>query len=130
MGKFLDEYKKELDNESMQFMFLCSKSDLHMLVEGYKKKCNLPELARLGALTLVFGYKRLFMKICANVEKYSNEFLELIKATENNFALLENWVIQFISKIRDDEARKLLEEFWQQRKTEFDLQNFTISQLI
>lgn len=130
MGKFLDEYKKELDNESMQFMFLCSKSDLHMLVEGHKKKCNLPELARLGALTLVFGYKRLFMKICANVEKYSNEFLELIKATENNFALLENWVIQFISKIRDDEARKLLEEFWQQRKTEFDLQNFTISQLI
>ncbi len=37
MGKFLDEYKKALDNETMQFMYLCSKSDLNMLIEGYKK---------------------------------------------------------------------------------------------
>lgn len=130
MGKFLDEYKKELDNEIMQFMYLCSKSDLHMLVEGYKKKCNLPEIARLGALTLVFGYKRLFMKICATMEKDLKKFLNQLTVLDNNFNLLESWVIQFISTISDDEARKSTEEFWQQRKTEFDLQNFTVRQLL
>lgn len=46
------------------------------------------------------------------------------------FDLLESWVIQFISTIRKDKARKLLEESRQQRKTEFDLQNFTVRQLL
>ncbi len=130
MGKFLDEYKKALDNETMQFMYLCSKSDLNMLIEGYKKKCNLPEIARLGALTLVLGYKRLFMKICATMEKDLKKFLNQLTVLDNNFDLLESWVIQFISTIRKDKARKLLEEFRQQRKTEFDLQNFTVRQLL
>ena len=101
-----------------------------MLIEGYKKKCNLPEIARLGALTLVLGYKRLFMKICATIEKDLKKFLNQLTVLDNNFDLLESWVIQFISTIRKDKARKLLEEFWQQRKTEFDLQNFTVRQLL
>ncbi len=81
-------------------------------------------------MTLVLGYKRLFMKICATIEKDLKKFLNQLTVLDNNFDLLESWVIQFISTIRKDKARKLLEEFWQQRKTEFDLKNFTVRQLL
>ena len=83
----MTNYQKAFEQEAMQFLFLCDKKDIKLLVYRYKK-CNMDEYIRLAAIALTFGYKKIFIKISSQVEKNFDDFMAGFDKLNNNFALL------------------------------------------
>lgn len=125
----MDDYEKLLEDEIMQFMFLASNRDRHMLIGDYKKE-NIPEYVRLASIAMVFGYRRLFLKITATAEADFKDFMGGFDILNGNFNLLDNWINEFIERIKVDEVRKISREFWEEKKTTIDKDNFTLRQML
>lgn len=127
MSDFLKQYQKEFEKEVTQFLFLCGKEDGKMLID---KKTDAAELVRLACISLVFGYKKVFLKIAATADKNVDEFLETLENTGGNFAQICNWTNEFIENIENSKAKELSREFWLERKKTLDRENFTVKQLL
>lgn len=122
------EYKKAFEQEVTQFFILCSKDDVRLLVKRYNEK-NLQEYVRLASIAMLYGYRRIVLKIAQTVEKDFDKFLSGFDILNGNFALLEKWVTDFIDRIDDNDIKNLTLEYWQERKAKFDIENFTVEQI-
>lgn len=56
---FTQQYKKELENELTQFLFLCGKADGRTLIAAATKN-NLDDKLRLVCITVILGYKKYY----------------------------------------------------------------------
>ena len=119
----MSNFKQKSIQENMQFLFLCGKRDSKLLLAPKRKK-DLNEYVRLTCISLVFGYKTVFLKIAGIVEKNTDEFLTVLKSIEGNFLKLNEWVDSFIDNIAIPEAQALAKEFWQEQKEKLDVENF------
>lgn len=127
MSDFLKQYKKELEQEATQFLFLCNKRDGNILLH---KNSDNGELVRLACIALVFGYKKMFLKIAATVEKNFDEFFKELTNRNDNFEQICIWTDEFIENIENSKAKELSREFWLERKKTLDRENFTVKQLL
>lgn len=123
------DYQKAFEQEAMQFLFLCDEKDVKTIVYKYKKK-NLGEYVRLAAIALTFGYRKMLMKIMAQVEKNFDDFLKGLDVLNNNFALLESWVNDFIARIKNKDAQNLVIECWRERKAQLSTDDFSVKKLL
>ncbi|MDE7086572.1 MAG: hypothetical protein K2O67_00075, partial [Clostridia bacterium] len=103
-------------------------NDRQILLSQDKNKVD--EYVRLACLTIVFGYKKLFLKITAIIEKNMDKFLKRIDYVSKHFATLNKWVTDFVDNIELAEARNLASEFWEEYKANLDINNFNIRQLL
>lgn len=126
---FMQQYRKELEKELTQFLFLCGKEDGKVLITAANKN-NLDARTRLACIAIVFGYKKILLKIFAQCEKYFDEFTAKLDSVSRNFLLIDGWVNLFIDNIEYPEAQKLSREFWAEQKANLDLNNFNIRQLL
>lgn len=122
------DYKEKCLNETMQFFFLCGEKDEKILLSR-KKKDKISELARLGVIALVFGYRTTFVRIFGEAQRYFDEFTKGLDLINGNFPLLNEWVEKFIENIRDGEAKALVQELWQERKKTLDRSDLLIKHL-
>lgn len=127
MGKFLKQYKKELEKEVTQFLFLCGEEDGRILVLQDK---NSTELVRLSCIALAFGYIKLFMKIATVFECNVEDFLNNLGQLDGNFSLIDKWVSAFFENIGHEKAQALTREFWLERKVELSSGDFKIKNLL
>lgn len=129
MHNFTKKYLNELEEEIKQFLFLCEKKDAHILLSQTKKNYS-TEYLRLACLCMVFGYKKILLKIVALAEKSIDDFFKGLDNLNGNFAQIDKWVTEFIKNIDLVEVRELACEFWQNRKETLDCENFSIKQLL
>lgn len=123
MGKFFDNYQQKFEEEAKQFIFLCGERDRMILVKKYNKD-NMADYIRLAFIAVTYGYKRIFLKIAATVEKDMNDFLNGLNILDGNFALLEKWINDFIDNISRQDVQDLARKYWEERKKEIDKVNF------
>lgn len=129
MCSFSKQYKRELEEEAMQFLIMCGKEDGKILIL-HNKETDLNGLARLACISLVFVYKKLFMHIATTAENNLVDFLNRLSVIDGNFDLLDEWLNSFIVNIVNDKVRKLASELWLARKQELDRNNFTVKLLL
>ncbi len=125
----MDNLQKKFQEEAMQFLNLCSKTDIRILV-GKFKKAKMPDYVRLSCIALVFGYKQIFLKITQTVEDNMEEFLARHDAIDGNFHQIELWVNDFIAEIEYAPIRDLCLEFWADRKLELDNPDFSVKSML
>lgn len=125
----MDNLQKKFEEEAMQFLNLCSKTDIRILV-GKFKKTKMPDYVRLSCIALVFGYKQVFLKITQTVEDNMEEFLARHDAIDGNFHQIALWVDEFIAGIEIAPIRDLCLEFWAERKAELDKPNFSVKSML
>lgn len=126
---FMQQYSKELEKELNQFLFLCGKDDEKILLTAATLN-NLKEHVRLACIAIVFGYKKLLLKMFAHCEKYFNEFKARLDDVSRNFSIIDGWVIRFTDNIKHPEAQKITRAFWAEQKTNLAPNNFNIRQLL
>lgn len=126
---FEQRYKSELENEFTQFLFLCGEADGKILISKAKKS-NIKEFVRLACLAIVFGYKKILMKIIAHTQKFFNEFMKGLEKVDENFYKIDEWTTEFINNIPTPDAQKLVRDFWAEQVEMLDINNFNIRQLL
>ena len=129
MNSFKDNYTKELRNELEQFLFLCGKKDAKILLTQTERNYSNDHL-RLACICMVFGYKRILLKIIALAEKNRNNLFNGLENLNGNFVQLDEWVTDFIKNINFVEAHEIAREFWQDRKKTLNVENFNIKNLL
>ena len=129
MNDFKENYLKELENELTQFLFLCGTKDAQLLLSQTENEYSVEHI-RLACICMVFGYKKLLLKIIALAEKNIDDFLKGFDSLNDSFAQIDVWINDFIENINLLEARNLTREFWQNRKKLLDVENFNIKQLL
>ena len=125
---FLKRYYEELESESMQFIYICGDDDRKILISAVKKS-NLKEHVRLACIAAAFGYRKLLLKITALSKKHSDEFNAEFKAACINFPLIDGWINEFIDKTESPEAKQILRDFWSEKRSGVDPDNFNLGQL-
>ncbi len=125
----MEKYNKEAEKEIEQFLFLCGKRD-RILLLSQSNKNNVDEYVRLACISLVFGYRKTFLKIVKCVEKYIDKFLCGLDKVNGNFRKLDEWMNGFIENVEDREAQALSRELWQERKEKLDRNDFTVKLLL
>ncbi len=126
---FKQQYKSELENELTQFLFLCGKKNGKILMSKAKRN-DVDEYVRLACIAIVFGYKKLLLKIIAHTQKFFDEFMKGLKNIGGNFFKIDEWTTEFINNIATPDAQKLARDFWAERKEFLDINNFNIRQLL
>lgn len=129
MSDFMTNYEKELEQEIFQFLFLADERDVKILDSRYRKK-NMNEFVRLACITLVYGYRKLFLKIMASVEKDADEFFKYLDGLNGKFDLIDGWINGFIERVKDKTAQNLTREYWEEKKATIDKNNFEIRNLL
>lgn len=119
----MERYQKELETELKQFLFLCGQRDKDILISK-NKKGKIGDFARLACIALVFDFRKTFLKITVNVEKYFDEFKNYLDGV--NFFKLEEWMNDFIENVENPKARKLVCEVWSDTKKLLNPENFKI----
>lgn len=115
----MSDYQDRFFKEGEQFLFLCGEKDKKILLSR-KKKDKIGELARLACISLVFGYRTVFIRILGEAEKYYDEFIKGLDLIQGNFPQLNDWVEEFIQNVENDGAKQLARELWQERKKTLD----------
>lgn len=128
MSDFFKNYEKEFEEEFKRFAFLSSAEDAHLLIYKHTR-IKLDEYVRLATILIVFGFRRLFFRLAADVEKFFDEFMQGIIKIDGNLPLIDEWINDFIEKIRYKEAQQLSRELWKARKTEASAGNFSLKKL-
>ncbi|MCM1546292.1 MAG: hypothetical protein NC033_04575 [Clostridiales bacterium] len=126
---FMQEYNKGLEKELTQFLFLCGKEDGLILISDVNES-EISEHVRLACIAIVFGYKKVFMKIVAHAEKYFDEFMKELKNASENFLKIDGWINEFIKKINYPDAQNLMLEFWNEQKRTLNPFGFDFRQLL
>ncbi len=121
----LSSYMKKAETELKQFLFLCGNKD-RILLLSENDKYEIDEYIRLACISLVFGYRTVFLKIAAIVENYTDVFLKGFDKLKGNFLLLNKWVNEFINNMEYPEAQALALQVWQERKEKLDRKDFTV----
>lgn len=129
MSDFMTNYEKELEQEIFQFLFLADESDAKILEGRYRRK-NLNEFVRVACIALIYGYRKIFLKIFAAAEKDADEFFKVLDGLNGKFDLIDGWVNGFIERVKDKDAQNLTREYWEEKKSNIDKNNFDISKLI
>lgn len=124
-----NKYQEEFKKEAPQFTFLLCKEDLKILVRRYKRK-NLDDNVRLACIALFYGFKNVFLKIFATVERDTKKFIAGFDSLNGNYALFESWINNFIDGVQDEGARNLVREYWEEREQKLDKDNFTVQQIL
>lgn len=124
MSNFFEKYAQETE----QFFCLCGGKDRKILLSR-KKKDKIAELARLACISLVFGYRTMFIRILGEAEKYYDEYIKELDSINGNFEKLNEWVEDFIKNIEDSEIHNLALEFWQERKKTLDRNDLKVKHL-
>ena len=128
MSNFTDGYRKEFEREADGFLFLLNKEDAKLLLKSYKKSKQ-EEYVRLASIAAVFGFRKIFIRICAKAERGLKEFIKCFDCLNGNFDLLNGWVEEFIEKVNDEKLQSLMREFWEERKSVIDKENFGANKL-
>ena len=128
MSNFTDGYRKEFEREADGFLFLLNKEDAKLLLKSYKKSKQ-EEYVRLASIAEVFDYRKIFIRICAKAERGLKEFIKCFDCLNGNFDLLNGWVEEFIEKVNDEKLQSLMREFWEERKSVIDKENFGANKL-
>ena len=110
------------------FLFLLNKEDARLLLKSYKKSKQ-EEYVRLASIAAVFDFRKIFMQICAKAERGLKEFIKRFDCLNGNFDLLNGWVEEFIEKVNDEKLQSLMREFWEERKSVIDKENFGANKL-
>ncbi len=124
---YMEQNNQETEKELAQFLFLCGKKDREILL--LNNDSEFKELARLACISLVLGFKKMFLKITTIVENRFEEFLHALDILNENFTLLNEWFAEFINDTEYEETRKLLNEFWNERKKKLDCKDFKVKLL-
>lgn len=122
-------YKKELENELTRFLFLCDKKDAQIILSQTKKNYSAEHL-RLACVCMIFGYKKLFLKIVALAEKNIDNFFKDLENLNENFVQIDKWATDFVENITLPEIQELARKFWKNKKQTIDAKNFNIKQLL
>ncbi len=128
MSNFTDGYRKEFEREADGFLFLLNKEDAKLLLKSYKKSKQ-EEYVRLASIAAVFDFRKIFIRICAKAERGLKEFIKCFDCLNGNFDLLNGWVEEFIEKVNDEKLQSLMREFWEERKSVIDKENFGANKL-
>ena len=123
------EYKEKLKEEIELFLAISNKEDAKIMI-NYKKKDGTEDIARIATLTVVFGFKRLFFKIMANMgEAEANECLERIAKVKNDFETINKWVREFVSKSINEGLKEWILGEWEKYVNEVDRATFSLDDL-
>lgn len=128
MDNFLLDYEEKFLMELQQFLFLCDKQDRTLDPAKYRKE-QMTDFVRLGCIALVLGYKRIFLKIVSVAEDDFDEFAESMNAVQRNFALLDEWMLNFAMRTPYPEAKKIICDYWDEQKKKINPNRFSFNQL-
>lgn len=126
---YRQKYFQELKKELTQFIFLCGPKDGSILISKATKS-KIDEYIRLACLSIVFGYKTVFMKIVAHTEKYFDLFMTGLETVSKNFLKIDEWTKEFIDNIEYPEVQNLMRDFWTEQKANIEPDDFNIRQLL
>ncbi len=126
MNNFIKKYCEEFEKELSQFTFLCGKRDNIILLAQNNKALREDDI-RLAALSIIFGYRKIFLKISAIAENNIDDFLKKLDGV--SFDKLCEWATEFINNVPNPDARELARELWQDRKKALDPNDFNMRQL-
>ncbi len=124
-----NKYQTEFIKEAEQFLYLINTKDAKILAQRYKRK-NMEEYVRLACIALVFGFKKVFMKIFTIVERDTKKFIARLDSLKSNYALFEDWINKFIDGVQNEAVRNLIREYWEEREQKIDKDNFTVQQIL
>ena len=121
-------YEEELRKETDSFMFALNKKDAQALML-HKKKDGIEDIARIATLTLIFGYKKLFLKILANLGKReANRCIEKMKEVSKDFETIDRWVREFIDNTIHEELKEHILPCWEEYAQKVDRKTFSIKE--
>ena len=126
---FMDEYEKAFKKEFIASLFLCGEQDKKFFSLPPKKR-RMDDFVRLGCISMIYGFRRVFLHIAAVAEKREDEFLQAIDRAETDFPCIKRWVEEFIDRVPDEKARALTREEWENIITEVPPENFTLTKVI
>ena len=129
MKNFTKNYRKNFEQEAEQFFFLCNAEDAQKVFTQYKKE-KLEDIIRLSYISLVLGYRKLFLRLLKEVGKDQKEFLKRIKKVNKNFEKINDWMNDFIDNIKHREEQNIVREYWEEQKLNIDPTKSIIKQLI
>lgn len=126
MKDFFD--KQEWDNEILTFFVLCSPEDVAFMSTPAKKR-KAEDYVRLMTLALVFGFRRVSMRVLQEAEEKGADIFPALERAEKDFSLVRGWVEAFIANVQDGELRAFVREEWEKKLASVDAANFHLKQL-
>ena len=124
----MKRYEKELEKETKSFISVLNKKDVHALI-FHKKKDGIDDIARIATLTLICGYRKLFLKILANLdEKEVDKFIKKIGEVSKDFETIDKWVRDFINNSINTKLKEKLLPCWEEYAQKVDRKTFSIKE--
>lgn len=126
MKDFFDA--QEWDNEILTFLTLCSPEDAAFMSTPAGER-RVEDYVRLMTLALVFGFRRVSMRVLQEAEEKGADIFPALERAEKDFPLVSGWVDAFIANVQDGELRGLLRGEWEKKLALADQENFHLNQL-
>lgn len=125
-----EEVLVSLANDVSGFIIMCSEKDAEFLTNPHNDR-NREEYMRVFTLAFAFGFRGAFLRVVNIAEENgrADELLENMKGCAHNFPLVEKWVEEFISQIKDEELKILSQQFWKEKKEKFEKEGFSYANL-
>ena len=128
MDTNMKRYEEELERETKSFISLLNKKDAHALIL-HKKKDGIDDITRIAILALMCGYRKLFLKILANLQqKEFDKFIEKMKEVSNDFETIDKWVRDFINNSINTKLKEHILPCWEEYAQKVDRKTFSIKE--
>lgn len=120
--------ESESDKEFVYFYSICGKKDRAFL-DAPETVGKAEDYARLMYIALSFGFKRMAMRIIANVEK-GETFQQFLECFPKDTPTVIKWLDDFVRDVPPSAFKRLVVESWEEMRKKADEDDFDITSFL
>ncbi len=94
-----------------------------------KQKRKVEEYTKYLAISIVFHFRRIFLRLMGDGESRLNEILACLTTEGKNLCVVDEWLMEAIDHIPDQELKTISLNHWNDIKSKFDTNEFDLTKL-
>ena len=94
-----------------------------------KQKRKVEEYTKYLAISIVFHFKRIFLRLLGDGESRLNEILACLTTEGKKLCVVDEWLMEAIDHIPDQELKTISLNHWKDIKSKFDANEFDLTKL-
>lgn len=117
-------------NKIQTFVRILLKLDkFENFIKTPKQKRKVEEYTKYLAISIVFHFRRIFLRLMADGESKLNEILACLTTEGKKLCVVNEWLTEAIDHIPDQELKTISLNHWNDIKNKFDANEFDLTKL-